>query len=148
MSCLIPAALVKSLRQQQSVSLDAMGVDCTLYTANNNTAIQSLDAYATNTTDLTFTSVITKVFINWKPDIYKLRKLGLFTEGSAPIVAEFKYDKIIPIGSYFSFTVSYPNGTATDSTDSDDFEIVNSYVGGMLDAVIFPTYLIAPRRKQ
>ena len=71
MSCLIPAALVKSLRQQQSVSLDAMGVDCTLYIANNNTAIQSLDAYVTNTTDLTFTSVITKVFINGMPDIYK-----------------------------------------------------------------------------
>jgi hypothetical protein len=101
----------------------------------------------TPTVDLIYTTVVTSVFVNWKPDTYSLRKLGLYTEGNLPITAEFSYEKVIPIGSYFVFTVNYPAGGETQSSDTDEFEIVNMSTNGFRETVVFPTYAIAPRRK-
>ena len=142
---LLPQALINSLRQQQATTLDNYGVDVDLYIVNNLDAIQNLDAYQ-DVTDKTFTKVTTKAFIDWAPSQHKLRKLGLYTENNLPRTAQFKYDQIISIGSYFNIVLNYPAGTSTETSLDDEFEIVNSSTNGMLGTLIFTTYAIAPRR--
>ena len=151
MNCMLPQALIDTLRLQQSIILDRYGVDCTLYIVRNLDSIQNLDAYQ-EVGDRAYTSVATKVFVNWNENQYNLRKLGLYTEDGLPITAQFKYSLVIPVGSYFSFTVNYPNGQDTkgvdiQTSDVDEFEIINRSTNGMRETVVFPTYSIAPRRK-
>ena len=87
---MFPRESIDVLRDYVDIALDAIGIDCTLFipnAASYNTA-EKLDIFATPA-DLNFDSYSAKVFIHWNPSMYKLKKLGLFTEDSLPILVWF-----------------------------------------------------------
>jgi len=90
MSKLIPLHTVDALRDNVDVVLDMYGIDCNLLipTPTSFLEAEKLDAYMTPG-DLSYVLYTAKVFIDVQPDIKRLRKLGLYTEGSLPIVAKF-----------------------------------------------------------
>ena len=143
MSNILPARTIAALRNQQNVTLDIYGIDVTLFMSNNNTAVEDYDAYG-NASDLTFTELSTKVFIEWKPSIYKLRKLGLFTGDDLPIICHIPNDiGTIPIGSYITVPITY---LPSDVIDTDKFEIVNAAIPNLHDSEIYQSYRIIPKR--
>ncbi len=161
MSKLIPSRTVSALRKQVDISLDMYGIDCTLYIPTNLsiTAIEQLDVYMVPN-DLTYIQYSTKVFIEWSASVYKLRKLGLYTEDGLPIIAWFpnkandisnvEQDIDITRHSYFTIDQQFiPNEYGSDSGSeggAQEFEIVDIAIRGMHDAVIRKAFRIAPRR--
>ena len=144
MSRMIPEGTVQALRKAHNVIVGVMGIEVLLYMAKNSTALEPLDAYVT-TDDRTFTQVITNVFFEWKPDQYRLRKLGLYTEGELPILCHIEQLYDVPIGSYMKVAIeNIPENTF----DTEEFEVISSAVPNIHDRMIFSIYKVAPRRKR
>lgn len=158
MSKLIPRRTIDAIRNVVDVALDVVGISCTLWiptTGSHNTA-ETLDVWMEQD-DLTYTRYSTLVYVDWKPSTRKLRKLGLFTEDSLPILARFAnkltalegsntgqlLEVDIPIRSYFQVA---PEFVPNDYNDVEEFEIVDEVIDGIHDAVLTKLYLVAPRR--
>jgi hypothetical protein len=155
---MIPQEVVDVLRNQVDVSLDNYGISCTLYLPTNTSydTAEKLDVFA-EPEDLSFTSYSAKVFIEWQPTAYRLKKLGLFVEGNLPILAWFgnkataldgseagqEVDVDIVRLSYFTIN---PEFIPNNYIGVEQFEILNPIIKGMHDMVIMQGYSIAPRR--
>ena len=158
MSKLIPQRTIDAIRQIVNVALDVAGIDCTLHipTTTSYNAAEQLDVYNTPQ-DYTHLSYSTTVFIDWKPSTYRLKKLGLFTDGNLPILAWFPYKATALDGSSAGtemaidpnicswFRIS-PEYVPDDHIGTEDFEIVNVGVTGLHDATLTRVYSVAPRR--
>lgn len=159
MSKLIPQRTVDAIRHMADVILDYAGIDCTLYipTVGSYNEAEKLDIYSTPEDYIPYTAYSAKVFINWRPDLYQLKRLGLFTEGQLPILVRFG-NKAVPIEgspageevdidvvkrSYFSIA---PQFIPNNYLGVTEFEIVNVAVQGIHDAVLTKLYSAAPRR--
>ena len=152
MSKMIPRESIDAFRHQVDVSLDMYGIDCTLFIADNIDVINDLDVFTTPN-DYTYTRYSAKVFIEWKPSTFRLRKLGLFVEDSVPILAWFgnkavnqageEVDIDIVVHSYFEIN---PEFIPKNQQVTNQFEIVNNIVKGHHDAVIRKGYVIVPKR--
>lgn len=146
MSKMIPQATVDAMRQMVDVSVGNYGIDCTLYVPTNLDTVMSYDVYV-KPTDYVYTTYSTIVWIDWKPDKHKLRKLGLFVEDDLPIIAWFP-NKIanvnvdITVKSWFSIGVQY----IPANMDTEKFEIIDVLIPGMHERVITKYFKIAPRR--
>ncbi len=157
---MFPRETIDVLRDYVDVALDAIGMDCTLYiptTSSYNTA-EKLDVFATPS-DYSFDSYSAKIFINWNPSLYRLKKLGLFTEDVLPILVWFgnkataisgaNAGQVVSIDvcrrSYFEIEPEFIPG---NYKGAEQFEIVNAASKGMQDAVIRKTYSAVPRRVQ
>lgn len=158
MSRLIPQRTIDAIRQVVNVALDVAGISCTLYipTTTSYNVAEKLDVYDTPQ-DYAYYSYSTTVFLDWKPTISRLKKLGLFTEGSLPILAWFPYQAIALTGSSAGSIVeidpnlhSYfridPEMVPDDQEIAEEFEIVNVSVTGIHDATLTRVYAVAPRR--
>jgi len=160
MSRMIPRESIDVLRDYVDVSLLAYGIDCTLYIPTNVSYddAEKLDVFATPE-DYEYIAYSAKVFIDWNPHIWKLKRLGLYTEDQVPILAYFgnkatvlegsnageEVEIDIPIHSYIKIEPEYiPN----DQKDIDEFEIVNVGTPNMQDAIIYKVYSLVPRRVQ
>jgi len=158
MSKLIPRATIDALRQNVNISLDVAGIDCTVYIPTNLSfgVAEKLDVWDTPD-DLTYLSYSGMVFIDWSPKVRRLKQLGLFVEGSTPILAKFPH-KLTPLTgsgagieievdiikkSYFRIS---PEFVPSDYAGTEDFEIVDIALPNFHDAIILKEYLIAPRR--
>ena len=141
MAKLFPQATVNALRSFANLSIDNYGIDCQLFVVNNTTTNEPKDIYK-KPEDVTYSVIKTRVFIEWKPDTKRLRKLGLFTEGDLPIIAWFKNVPDVPIGSYIKVDTQYIPALY----DRDEFEIVDVLIRGMYDAIVLHGYKLAPRR--
>jgi hypothetical protein len=74
----------------------------------------------------------------------KLRKLGLFTEKEAPILAWFKNCPQITLGSYIVVNERYiPN-----NYDTDRFEVVDVILKNTYSGEVYKTFKMAPRRQK
>ena len=168
---MFPRASIDVLRSMVDLSLEAVGIDCTLYipTTASYADAEKLDVFA-KPGDYEFLSYSAKVSIQWGPSIYKLKKLGLFTEDILPILVWFGNTAVV------NSILTTPSGLATDF-ESDDidtkvpidvtrlsyfeiapefvpgsyegveqFEIVNVASKGMQDAIIRKIYSAVPRR--
>jgi hypothetical protein len=155
---MIPQALVNALRVQANVSLANYGQDCILYipTTVSYNAAEKLDVFA-KPEDFEFISYNAKVFIEWQPTAYKLKKLGLYVEDNLPIIAWFGTVATAREGSeagtqvgisvckqsYFEIAVdTVPEGISKAS----QFEVINPSLKGFQDSEILRCYSIAPRR--
>lgn len=157
MSRMIPRETIDCLRHQVDISLDNYGIDCTLYipTVDSSNTAEKLDVFATPNDYKPYVEYSAKVFIEWNPSTYRLRKLGVFVEDSIPILAWFgnkavnqdkeKVDIDIILRSYFEIPLEF---IPENRQASQQFEIVNNIVKGMHDAVIRKGYVIVPRRMQ
>lgn len=155
MSNLIPKQVVDSIRAAVDTILQYYGIDCTLYVPSTQSFNQAekLDAYLLAESDLQFTKYITKVFLDFKPNIYRLRKLGLYTEGTLPITARFGR-KATPDGSdtpvdvdivqrsYFVISTEHLTGV----TDTTEFEVLDTVPLEFHDAIMWQEVLVGPRR--
>lgn len=144
MSLMLPQSTIDVLRKFVDISVNIYGIDVTLYVPNNWESVEVLDAYQT-TTDLTYTTYNeVKAFINWSPNAYRLRNLGLFTEGELPILVHFPQLPVDIIrGSYIKVPMqSIPNSTWTN----DEFEVVDLATGPMHDSQVVNQFKLVPRR--
>lgn len=159
---MLPRGSIDVLRDYVDIALDAIGMDCTLYIPTNTTYIEAekLDVFA-KPSDYSYSSYSAKVFIQWNPSLYKLKKLGLFTEDVLPILVWFgnkatvisvvdqTAGDIISIDtclkSYFEIEPEFVPG---NFEGVEQFEIVNVASKGMQDAVIRKIYSAVPRRVQ
>jgi hypothetical protein len=156
---MIPRSTIDVLRDYVDIILGAIGMDCLLYlplTLPFNVA-EKKDVFATPE-DYTYQEYIAKVFVNWNPSTYKLKKLGLFVEDTLPIMVWFG-NKATPslngvatgpveaidtsIKSYFSLT---PEFIPANYEGVEAFELVNVAVKGFQDAIIRKIYSAVPRR--
>jgi len=160
MSNMIPRRVIDTMRHQVDVSLNAYGIDCTLYipTTESFNAAEKKDVFSTPD-DYEYLSYAAKVFIEWQPSTYRLKKLGMFVEGNLPILAWFGNKAIALEGSeagaevdidvvrhsYFRMTPEFIPGSYVGV---EEFEIVNQIIKNMHDAVILQGFSIAPRRVQ
>jgi len=158
MSKLIPRRTIDAIRQVVNVALDVAGIPCTLYipTVTSYDTAEKMDVYSTPQ-DYSYYSYSTTVFLDWKPTTHRLKKLGLFTEDSLPILAWFPYQATALDGSLSGQTVeidpnlhSYfrvnPEMVPNDYQDVEEFEIVNVSTSGIHDATLTRVYAVVPRR--
>jgi hypothetical protein len=127
--------------------IDIYGFDVDLYVPKINTVSQqeSLDIYAEKPDDIEHFNkpIKTKVFIDWKPDMKRLRRLGIFTEAALPLIAWFKNIPELTRKSYIRVTMSYQ----AEDWGTDEFELVDCLIKNMYNAIVIQCWNIAPRRK-
>jgi hypothetical protein len=158
MSRMLPRRSIDVFRQQVDVSLGMYGIDCHLFIPTNTSynEAEKLDVFAV-ANNYDYLEYSAKVFIEWSPNTYKLKKLGLFTEDSIPILVWFgnkavavggseageEVDIDIVLHSYFTIEPEYiPN----NYKGTESFELVNFVVKHMHDAILVQGYLVVPRR--
>lgn len=139
---MIPQATIDVLRSFNDISVEVYGIDCILRVPLNWNATEPKDVYATPE-DYAFKEYSIKVFIEWKPDTRRLRRLGIFTENDLPIIAWFKNDPGVTIRSYIKVPIQY---IPKEYQDTDEFEIVDILIRGMHDAIAVNAFRLAPRR--
>ena len=158
MSKMIPRRLIDVFRHQVDVSLGNYGIDCKLYIPTNisyNEA-EKLDVFAVKD-DYEFIKYSAKVFIEWSPNTYRLKKLGLFTEDSIPILVWFGNKAIAMEGSeageevdidivLHSYFIVEPEYIPNNLKGTESFELVNPVVKNIHDAVLIQGFLVVPRR--
>jgi len=159
MSRMIPPELVNALRVQVNVSMDNYGQECTLYIPTNASHLdwEKKDIFA-KPADLQYISYDSKVFIEWHPTAYKLKKLGLYVEDNLPIICWFGTTAVAREGSnigqvvsvsitkqsYFSISIS---SVPEDIVKTSQFEILRpSPKNQFQDFEIYNCYAIAPMR--
>ena len=156
MSLLLPKQTIDVLRGFVDLSLEAYGIDCTLYipTTTSFNEAEKLDVFATPD-DLDYIEYpLTKVFIVWNPNKKKLRKFGIFTEDEIPVLCWFpnkatpegsdgEVDIDVIKGSYFRINTEFIPG---NFADYEEYEIVDPLIKGMQDKVVLQVYKVVPRR--
>jgi len=160
-SKLIPGRTVDAIHHMTDVILDYAGIDCELHipTIGTYDEAEKLDVYSTPE-DYEFDDYSAKVFINWHPDLYQLKRLGLFIEGQLPILVRFgNKAKVLggssegeerPIDvvkrSYFRVFPEFIPSEDSNNVGITEFEIVNVAVQGIHDSVLTKLYSAVPRR--
>jgi len=152
MSKIIPQESIDVLRDYVNVSLDAYGIDCDLFIPHNIEEVNPLDVYA-KPADYEHYQYTTQVFIVWSPNTKQLKQLGVFSENELPIVGYFKnkatntnnveVDVDITIRSYIKIE---PQFIPAKYIGVEYFEVVDTLIANMHDAVIVKVYKLAPRR--
>lgn len=155
---MLPRETVDVLRSYVDIALDAVGMDCTLYIPTNASysEAEKLDIYAVPG-DYEHLSYSAKIFIEWSPSLYRLKKLGLFTEDSLPILCWFGNKATALEGSETGTEVaidvilrSYfeiePEFIPSNYLGIEQFELVNVASKGMQDCLIRKIYSVVPRR--
>jgi hypothetical protein len=143
MSSILPKETVNAFRRSQNTILKSIGIEVTLYVPMNAMNLEGLEVFKT-TEDRMYKKFSVMAFINWSPNSAQLKKLNLFSEEDLPILCHLPNDiaKEIQVDSYISVPIEHvpTNYTVTE------FDIVNKKIPNMHDAVVFPVYLLAPRR--
>ena len=134
------------MRNQNDISVKIYGIDCQLYIASNASVAEDNDAYLAPDQYTYAPPMATQVFVEWRPNMYRLRAMGLFVEGALPILAHFTFDRLIPIGSYFTVAMIYVPAVI----DTQAFNIENLVVpdGSISDIEVKRYYSVAPRRNR
>ena len=144
---LLPLEVIDVYRDTIDRVIEIYGFDCDVYIPKPETLEQAegLDIYAEkpDTKDHTYDARKSKVFIEWKPDQKRLRRLGVFTEDSLPIVAWFKGTDGLVRNSWIKIDLNL----ARDQWATDEFELVDCVVKNTYNASVVQAWIIAPRRK-
>lgn len=144
MSNMIPRSTIDALKRMHNVILGSVGINVTLYIPTNSTTLESLDPFKT-IQDRVYTTVETTAFINWSPDQVQLKKLNLYNEDDIPILCHLPNDFNVQIETDSYLTV--PVEQVPRNITVNEFEIVNKKIPNMHDTVIFPVFVLVPRRK-
>lgn len=152
MSKMIPQRSIDVFREFVDISLDIYGISCDLYIPNNLDTTETYDIYQ-KPADYEYDHYTSKVFIEWSPNIYRLKAMGLFVEGELPIICYFgnkatndsedEVDVDILRHSYFSIEPQYIPDLYTGF---DEFELIDVMIKGMHDAVLVKSWKAVPRR--
>jgi len=148
MSRLVPDRVIDAVKNFNDIAVDIAGIDCTLYIPSNLANVDMNTAYVPT---LTFTEYLEqKVWIEWKPTIKRLRKLGWFSEDELPIIAWFKHDPMVVIKSYIKVPYKYVLDTrvapSTTDTTITELEVIELLGGVAHDAELTRCVKLASRR--
>ena len=79
---MIPRETIDALRQQNDVSVEIFGIECVLYIPTSGALLDldTNDAYGDDSQLAAYTHYTTYVWVEWSPDIKRLRNFGIFTE--------------------------------------------------------------------
>lgn len=151
MSRILPQSTVDALRKYTDVAVDVYGIDCSLWLPTNAATVEAYDDYA-KPADYTNATYTTRVFIDWSPNKFKLRALGVFNENELPIIGYFSHTikdvagNPVPIdiliGSYIKIDTQY----VPDTIDTEYFDVVDVVVPGMHEKLVTKAFKLAPRR--
>jgi len=145
MSNQIPVATIDVFRSFNDLAIDQYGIDVNLYIPNNLNSVESNDAYLCPNQVAYTEYLCQRVWIEWfAKDMVKLRKLGLYAEDEAPILAWFKNCPDIILGSYIVVQPRY----IPDRYDTDRFEVVDVILKNTYSGEVFRTFKMAPRRQK
>lgn len=149
---MIPRETIDVMRNFVDVSLDNYGFDVDLYVPTNKDDLEDLDVYA-EPTDFEYEHYTAKLFVEWHPSVYRLKKLGIFVEGELPIIvylpnqctndSDVEVDVDILKGSYIKISLEY---IPSDFDKFTEFELVELVVRHMHDAILVQSYKAVPRR--
>lgn len=152
----IPQETVDVLRQHLDIVLLAIGIPCTLYVPTTDSYVEAekKDVFSTPS-DYSYVQYQANTWVEWSPSTYRLKKLGLYTEDSLPILVWFgntavnQDEQVVNVDlvqhSYFVLDAQY---IPDNYTEAEEFEIVNIGVRGMHDAMVLKAYSAVPRRKK
>ena len=143
MSNLIPQTTINTIRTFNDLAVKLLGISCTLFVPTNLTVLETNDMYIAPA-DIVYKSYPQQpIWIEWAiKDLYRLRKLGIFSEQEAPIIAWFKNEPEVILGSYVKIETRY----IPDSYDTDEFEVVNVIMKNQYNSEIYRCFKMAPRR--
>jgi len=149
-SRLIPQQTIDTLRQYSTIAVDLYGIDCDLFIPKTEhlEMQEELDIYdekPAGDDGLKYDYHQTTVYIDWAPNIYRLRALGIFVEDQKPILAWFDPQLIVPRKSYFRIKLEF---LPKDRFATNEFEVVENVIKALHDASVVNAWLIAPRRKE
>lgn len=152
MSKIIPRETIDVLRNFVDVSLDAYGIDCDLYVPNNLDNLEVKDVYVTPA-DVIWDHYAALVFIEWNPNIHKLKALGIFVEDEIPLIVCLPNKCINDSGeevivdilkqSYIKVPLEYVPSNLQKYTE---FELVDQIIHKIHDAVLVQRWKAVPRR--
>lgn len=150
---MLPFSVVNVLREYADVSIGLYGINCLLFIPVNLDVVDDLGVYA-RPADFEYAEYETQIWIEWSPDTHRLRKLGIFAENESPMIArlassaksvesgeEIEDIEVVP-RSYVKIPIQY----VPDSIETDEFELVNTNIPHMHDAVAVKLWKLAPRR--
>lgn len=145
---LLPQETIDVYRDTIDRVVDVYGFEVELYVPLPNVVEQreTLDIYQERPNDNTehFKNPIkTRVFVEWKPDMKRLRRFGIFTEDALPIVAWFKSIPELTRNAYIKVALNYSKG----EWGTDEFELVDCLIKNSYNAVVVQCWSIAPRRR-
>ena len=149
MSKMIPDATVNTFRKNMDIMINIYGIDCTLYHPTNLEATEDLSIYNRTPAKLDYTDRETQVRIEWSANKARLKKLGVYSEDTTPIVAWFKNSDKVLLDCYISLPIKYiplKGSITSNTTKSQEFVLVNSISEGMDDSELLTGFVIAPRR--
>jgi hypothetical protein len=138
----IPPELVAAYRNQISVAVTVWGIDCTLYIKDNSVETGLKDAYASPDDDTFLTAVETRVSIEWSPNIFKLKQLGIFNEKDIPSLGYFLTEYELTIGSYIRTPITY----SSCGISTDEFVISDLIMRAFHDEECLTVTKLTPRR--
>lgn len=144
MSNMIPQRVIDVVQTFNDLGVNLYGIVCTLYIPTNLTTLEPNDVY-TSPADIVYTQYENQmVWIEWfVPKLHKLRKLGVFSENEAPIIARFNNFPEVLKHSYVKISSKY----IPDTYDVDEFEVVDVLMQNMYDNEVYRYYKLAPRRR-
>jgi hypothetical protein len=152
-SKIIPQRAIDSIREYVDISLDAFGINCTLYIPNNIEDVEPVDIYA-KPSDYTFDHYDIQCHIEWPPtSVYRLKAFGMFTEGELPIIVYLpnvaykgtSEEVAIDIlrGSYINIPMQY---IPDNFEKHNEFELTDIVIRNAHDAVLVKSFKAVPRR--
>ena len=139
---MLPIQIANALRNSNNVALQTYGIQVTLWLSTNDTAVENLDDYQTPA-DYTYNAIPTRCWIEWSPNIYRLRKLGLFNEKDLPGLVHFDNRIEITRYSYIEVPITF---LPINQKDTQQYEIIDQAIPNLADIDIKRVYKIAPRR--
>ena len=143
MSKLIPQQVIEVVKTFNDLAIGLVGIDCTLYIPTNLTVLEPNDMY-TPPDDIVYRRWNDQqVWIEWAgKNIQRLRKLGVFTEEEILILARFRNDPEVIMGSYIKVPMRY----IPEKYNTDEFDIVDVIINNTYDNEIYRWYKLAARR--
>lgn len=145
---LLPQETIDVYRDTIDRVIEIYGFDVELYVPQSSSVEQreGLDIYMEKPDDGKehFMSPIkTQCFIEWKPEMKRLRRLGIFTEDELPIISWFKNIPELTRNSYIRIPINYQKG----EWGTDEFELIDCLLRNTYNAIVVQAWSLAPRRK-
>jgi len=146
---LLPQKTINTIRSLSDMTVEHFGFECELFIPKPEVIEQreGLDIYQ-ETPELTnekfYNAIKTKVFIEWKPDTKRLRRLGVFIEDNLPVIAWFRNIPELTRNSWIRIGLNISD----NQWGTDEFELTDCIVRHMYNAVAVQAWVIAPRRRK
>ena len=144
---LLPMETIEVYRNTVDRMIEVYGFEVELYVPQINAVDQQeeMDIYMEkpDESEHMMAPITTKTFIDWKPDMKRLRRLGIFTEDSLPIIGWFKNIPELTRKAYIKVPINYQTG----EWGTDEFELIDCLIRNTYNSIVVQCWNIVPRRK-